>query len=111
MKKKQIWHNAVARKDPRMIQLRDKYGLEGIGLYWMIIEIMYKTADKKLLLLNDPRLVKEGGKSGFLHQLDFLMDCVNEFGLFVHDGVHFWSDLKDGNIFVYQEEYPGDSIS
>lgn len=106
MKKKQIWHNTKAMKDPRMVKLKKKYGFYGIGLYWIIIELLHKSASKKLLVNNDSRLNKEWPDLNPLRKLDFLMDCVNEFELFEHDGVHFWSDLKDKDIFVYQEEYP-----
>lgn len=41
-------HDATAHNDQRILALRMKYGWEGYGLYWALLEAMYETADAKL---------------------------------------------------------------
>jgi hypothetical protein len=109
--RKQIWHSSQAFHDPRMVKLRAKYGLLGYGYYWILIEILHKTGGKKLLILNDPRLQDELRGMAWPKLFDFIMDCANEFQLFKTDAEYFWSDHPDGNIFLYQADYPGDSLN
>lgn len=41
-------HDYNARNDEKILELRVKFGLEGYGLYWMILESMAETDDGKL---------------------------------------------------------------
>ena len=38
-------HNASASRDPKMLKLRMKLGVEGIGIYWMLIERLMEAKD------------------------------------------------------------------
>ncbi len=40
-------HDCNARNDPKILPLRSKYGAEGYGIYWMIIEILREQPDYK----------------------------------------------------------------
>ena len=46
-------HDSNARNDQRLIKLRRKYGAEGVGIYWMIIEILREQEEYQLGLDND----------------------------------------------------------
>mgnify|MGYP003149084180 CR=1 FL=1 len=46
-------HDSNARNDQRIIKLRRKYGAEGVGIYWMIIEILREQEDYTLGLDDD----------------------------------------------------------
>ena len=35
-------HDHGARNDPKLLKVRSKYGLWGVGLYWCLVEIMYE---------------------------------------------------------------------
>lgn len=50
MSKDAYWftHDANARNDTKMIRLRRKAGLEGVGFYWCIIELLRETEKHKL---------------------------------------------------------------
>ena len=42
-------HDLYARNDPKLLRLRMTHGLEGIGAYWCIVEMMYEQGGKILL--------------------------------------------------------------
>ena len=46
-------HDSNARNDQRLIKLRRKYGAEGVGIYWMIIEILREQEDYSLGMDDD----------------------------------------------------------
>ena len=46
-------HDSNARNDQRIIKLRRKYGAEGVGIYWMLIEILREQEEYKLGLDDD----------------------------------------------------------
>lgn len=79
-------HDYNARGDKRMIALRKKERMAGVGLYWCIIEMLYEAGG--YLPLNDientcyelrvkPQLVNR---------------ILNDFDLFRNDGERFWSE-------------------
>ena len=35
-------HDFNARNDPKLVAVQQKYGLEGLGAYWCIIENLYE---------------------------------------------------------------------
>lgn len=41
-------HDSTAHNDQSILLLRMKYGWEGYGIFWAILEAMYETADAKL---------------------------------------------------------------
>ncbi len=87
-------HDANARHDPNILQMRSVYGAEGYGWYWMLVEKMREENSYKLRLngkhsingvaielCSEPENIKR-----------FIDDCINEFELFRTDGEYFWSD-------------------
>ncbi len=82
-------HDASAHNDQRILLLRMKYGWEGYGLYWAMLEAMYETADAKL----DAKLLRALCIRFSVtedHLEEFVGHCV-ESGLFSRDEEHLYS--------------------
>lgn len=78
-------HDANARHDEKIVELRMKHGWEGYGLYWAICEKLREASDYRLsvnfnLLAFDLRTTNEMVKS-----------IVSGFGLFTIEEDHFYS--------------------
>ena len=41
---RQIWfkHDLGARNDPKLLKIKRKYGFEGIGVFWSLVETFYE---------------------------------------------------------------------
>lgn len=98
-------HDADAHSDTRLLALINKYGFEGYGWYFRIVEQLTKEQDHRLSI---------GGKLGMnaIEQMlnvcstecqrtwnehatvtrMFIEDCVNVYELFVTDGDFIWSE-------------------
>lgn len=86
-------HDFNARNDPKILAMRSKYGSEGYGWYWMIIEILreqseYKLEHNKYLCITLAMQLQ--CDSNALH--NYVEDCINEYHLFESDGVYIWSN-------------------
>ena len=65
-------HDYGARNHPKMLELRAKYGLEGLGLYWCIVETLAEADDGYI----NPRLL--GGLSiGYVICKDKLQEYID----------------------------------
>lgn len=88
MPKETFWfsHDYHARTDKELLRLRMKYGLEGIGIFWCIVEMLYE--EKGYLMLSECERIA--------FELQTNIELVNEiiirFELFKNDGQKFWSD-------------------
>lgn len=86
-------HDCNARNDTKILAMRSKYGSEGYGWYWMIIEILREQSDYKLK--NDKYL---SVTLAMQMQCDcnavalYIAECINEFELFQTDGEYIWSN-------------------
>src|SRR5258708_2186007 len=82
-------HDSSAQNDQRVLVLRKKYGWEGYGLYWAVLEAMYETADGKL----DADVLRALNVRFTLTEeffLEFMGYCVT-IGLFVEEGGQVFS--------------------
>ncbi|MCC3381939.1 DUF4373 domain-containing protein [Paenibacillus farraposensis] len=87
-------HDSNARNDKKILDMLSVYGAEGYGWYWMLVEMMRDDSDYKL------DMQSKYSFNAFALQLyadstkiqSFIMDCINEFGLFESDGAFFWSN-------------------
>lgn len=85
-------HDSNARNDPKIKALKQKYGVEGYGRYWIVIEILrestnYKIEDKPYIwnsIAEEFRCPVEEAKV-------FIKDCIHEFNLFENGGDFFYS--------------------
>lgn len=88
-------HDANARHDPKILAMRSECGIQGYGVYWVIIEMLRESEDFKLpmkkLTFNAIAMqvlckdyAKDDAKS-------FVENCIKEYELFETDGEFFWS--------------------
>jgi len=85
-------HDANARHDPKIKSLINKYGIEGYGRFWVIIEMLreatrYKLEDKKYIW----EALAEQMKIEVKDVKQFVKDCVSEFELIEEDNGFFYS--------------------
>ena len=82
-------HDANARNDVRLLKIRARFGLAGVGWYWCVVEMLREATGYKLsrhdseglamsLNLDTPKFVE-------------LLDAATEFCLFEQDGHLFYS--------------------
>jgi len=85
-------HDDNARNDPKIKALMKKYGVEGYGRFWIIVETMRATRGQKI---NIKEYVLESLAEEMKCSTDeikrFLDDCV-KFDLFVKEGDFYYSD-------------------
>lgn len=96
MTKDAFWfpHDSNARYDKKILAMRSGFGFEGYGWYWAIIEMMRDEKDYRLnmgqkyffqVLAKELETTPERAES-------FILECIEEFGLFKSDGMEFWSE-------------------
>jgi hypothetical protein len=87
--KESFLHDSDARNDERILELRARFGWEGYGLFWALIEMMRTAARYQL---NSDRL--KAIALGLAAELQLLADVVDaccELGLFEKKAGHFFS--------------------
>ena len=85
-------HDSNARNDPKIKALINKYGMEGYGRWWVIIEMFrestgYKLEDEEYIwdaLAEQMKCDVKGVKL-------FIKDCTEKFKLFVQEDGFFYS--------------------
>jgi len=79
-------HDANAKDDPKILQLRMHLGWEGYGLFWGLIELLRNQPDY--------RMQKHYMSIAFALQTDQkkIESLVNDFDLFATDQEFFWSE-------------------
>ena len=85
-------HDSNARHDPKIKSLIGKYGIEGYGRFWVIIEMLrestgYKLEDEEYIwdaLAQQLQCSVSDAKA-------FIKDCVEKFKLFVQEDGYFYS--------------------
>ena len=86
-------HDANARNDIKILSMRCDYGLEGYGMYWIIVETLREEKDYKIKF-NDSNCralaMQMHSKPEKVHE--FISDCIDAYELFVSDGECFWSE-------------------
>lgn len=71
-------HDYEAISDPSIVKLRARYGMEGYGLYWAIVEMLYKADENELPF--DEEYLEALAYSLHLRDLEltkFIPDCVS----------------------------------
>jgi uncharacterized phage protein (TIGR02220 family) len=88
-------HDSNAHNDEKIIKLRMKYGWQGYGVFWALIEIMRESTDVVLSL-------SECNAFAFrlhceLNLIEFVNDCI-DWGLFKKEGNLFYSPRLHKNV-------------
>lgn len=98
-------HDYNSRQDEKIAFYLSKTGLEGYGVYWLLIELMHQTNDGKLTIA-----FIEGIAYNERVDISVLKKCYNvaiDCGLFVCDDVKFWSERvirNKENLNSYREK-------
>jgi hypothetical protein len=85
MKKTYFPHDSNARNDIKLIKVRAKYGYEGFGIYFALIELLF-SEDNKLCVDDFETLA-----FGLNCNADILKDIILNFDLFIVDDNCFYS--------------------
>jgi hypothetical protein len=83
-------HDANAKDDPKILQLRMEMGWEGYGLFWALIEMLRNESDHRM------RTYYKSIAFALHTQEDSIKKLINDFDLFAIDsdfiGEFFWSE-------------------
>lgn len=98
-------HDYHARHDPKIKAMMNDFGVEGYGMYWCLIEILYEQRDKKLEKF--PKLF-----SGLSAELavsperaeKFVMSLVFDYRLLQENETHIWSNAVLRRIEVIEDK-------
>jgi hypothetical protein len=88
MAKEAYWfkHDLNSRNDKKLIKLRMEMGMEGVGLYWCIVEMLYEEGGY-LMRTEYERIAFE-----MQSQCERIAKIVETHSLFKMDHQKFWSD-------------------
>lgn len=87
-------HDENARNDPKMIRLRTRYGIEGYGCFFALLE-MISEAPEHALEYNEEQFATIAYDLRVSFDIrEFIDKCV-EFGLFCRNGEKVWSESFD----------------
>lgn len=85
-------HDSNARNDPKLVRLKMKFGWEGIGIFWALVEIM-REQDGFKIKKEDIDVISHQLQPCILVISDLIEACYNgNIGLFNHDENFFWSE-------------------
>lgn len=97
-------HDSNARNDIKIQALRHDFGVEGYGMFFMIIEIMRESDNNKLPYNKKFSMVgiarDLGVEVGLLSA--FIESCINDYELFVCDGEYFWSESLNQRLYEHE---------
>ena len=92
MKKTYFPHDSNARNDIKLIKVRAKYGYEGFGIYFALVELLF-TENNKLCVDDYDTLA-----FGLNCNADILKDIILNFDLFIVDDNCFYSKRLDNTL-------------
>lgn len=87
-------HDANARHDPKIVAMMARYGVEGYGRYWIIIEMLREDAEHRLQIASAymRNALAMQMQCDADEALKFVQDCITEFELFETDDEYLWSN-------------------
>ena len=91
-------HDANAKDDPKCVVLIDELGMEGYGIYWMLVETLRSEADFKC-----PLRMLNGLARRYNTSVEKVKSVVTRYDLFDQDDEWFWSESLMRRMEVYQE--------
>lgn len=79
-------HDYNARNDRKMVKLRLKLKMEGLGIYWALVEMMYEEGGQisfeEIPVIETELRIKKG----------LINQVISDYELFENDGKIFWSN-------------------
>ncbi len=85
-------HDSNALTDTKILNMRADYGLEGYGLYWVIIEMMRNEEDYKLSLNKNTYRAIKTLTNTTIDIEKFINDCIEDYKLFEKQEEKFCSN-------------------
>lgn len=86
-------HDSNARRDPKILAMRNEFGNQGYGWYWILVEMLSEQEDYKL---KHTKWVTNAIAMELLCDVNgaesFVKSCIDDYELFESDGEHFWSE-------------------
>jgi len=86
-------HDSNARNDPKIKALVNKYGIEGYGRFWIVVEMLRESSNYKL---NDKQYIWDALAEQMKCNVDevkiFVKDCTENFELFTQENGFFYSE-------------------
>ena len=93
-------HDSNAKDDPKCVLLIEQLGMEGYGIYWMLIETLREQPDYTYPVANIPALGKRYNTTA-----EKVKTVVCNYGLFtVKDDKIFFSDSLNRRMLVLEEK-------
>ena len=82
-------HDYNSRNDPKLVRVKMRHGVQGIGIFWCIVEQLYEQGGRL------PIHSCESIAYDLMVEQNVVESIVSDFGLFLTDGYEFWSDSID----------------
>ena len=100
-------HDSNARNDDKILAIRMKFGAEGYGIYFMLLERLRE--DRKYMSIRDYNMIA----FDFRTSVDKIKSIVEDFGLFIftEDGKYFYSENFNERMSVKDEKTEKRSIA
>ena len=93
-------HDSNAKDDPKCVLLIEQLGMEGYGIYWMLIETLREQPDYTYPVANIPALGRRYNTTA-----EKVKTVVCNYGLFtVKDDKIFFSDSLNRRMLVFEEK-------
>ena len=93
-------HDSNAKDDPKCVLLIEQLGMEGYGIYWMLIETLREQPDDTYPMANIPALGRRYNTTA-----EKVKTVVCNYGLFtVKDDKIFFSDSLNRRMLVFEEK-------
>ena len=93
-------HDSNAKDDPKCVLMIELVGMEGYGIYWMLIETLRDQPDYTYPVANIPALARRYNTTE-----DKVRSVVYDYGLFVvKDDQVFWSESLNRRMQVFNEK-------
>ncbi len=94
-------HDYEPTSDPKIGALIGIYGAPGYGIYWRLVEMLHSSDEHKLPLKNYIYTsVAKQMLTDVEQVLKIVESCINDFELFISDGVDFWSERVFRNMEI-----------
>ena len=94
-------HDSNAKDDPKCVLLIEQLGMEGYGIYWMLIETLREQPDYTYPVANIPALGRRYNTTA-----EKVKTVVCNYGLFtVKDDKIFFSDSLNRRMLVLEEKH------
>lgn len=100
MAKDTFWfsHDYNSRSDRKMLKLRMKLGMEGVGIYWSIVEMLYEESG--FLLRSDYERISYELQSA----IKVVTDVIEKYDLFDMNDEKFWSNSALSRLNVRKDK-------